>query len=172
MDLAETTSDQRHETESHLPPSIYFPLGVNEIRVLRAVEGSSYPEWRCENLELDKGHAFYAVSYTWGEDFRFQQQSISLSGRDLSVGKNAYDVLEFLQSNNEVNRTIPIWLDAVCIDQTNHLEKLHQIPLMKKVYSQASIVWIFLGKASGPQAGPVARGTLSVLDHPISSLRL
>jgi hypothetical protein len=38
-----------------------------------------------------------------------------------------------------------IWIDAICIDQTNHEEKLNQVRLMGSIYSRASIVYVWMG---------------------------
>ncbi len=38
-----------------------------------------------------------------------------------------------------------IWVDAICIDQANQEEKLHQIPLMRDVYTSAEDVYLWLG---------------------------
>ena len=38
-----------------------------------------------------------------------------------------------------------IWIDAICIDQKNPLEKTTQIPLMGEVYNNAELVLAWLG---------------------------
>jgi hypothetical protein len=40
--------------------------------------------------------------------------------------------------------TLPIWIDALCIDQANASERQHQVLLMHKIYSRAKhvIVWL------------------------------
>lgn len=69
----------------------------------------------------------------------------------LRIRDNLY---RFLQRAKEQVRTSrrPIWIDAVCIDQSNDAEKSVQIPLMSEVYKQAQQVLVWLGdctKAEG-----------------------
>jgi Heterokaryon incompatibility protein (HET)/Ankyrin repeats (3 copies) len=40
-----------------------------------------------------------------------------------------------------------IWIDAICIDQSNDLERGHQVGLMRKIYEAAQCVSIWLGPA-------------------------
>jgi hypothetical protein len=40
-----------------------------------------------------------------------------------------------------------LWIDALCINQEDNLEKVSQIQLMDKIYQQASRVLIYLGEA-------------------------
>ncbi len=39
-----------------------------------------------------------------------------------------------------------IWIDAICIDQSNDEERGHQVRLMRKIYEAAQCVSIWLGK--------------------------
>lgn len=40
---------------------------------------------------------------------------------------------------------MPLWIDAICIDQKNDTEKSYQIANMRHVYSRAKMVIIWLG---------------------------
>lgn len=44
----------------------------------------------------------------------------------------------------ELGQTGPFWIDAICIDQTNLVERAQQVGLMGDIYSKASIVYIYL----------------------------
>ncbi|KAI4953465.1 hypothetical protein J4E91_002312 [Alternaria rosae] len=50
----------------------------------------------------------------------------------------------------------PIWIDALCIDQTNPGEKMGQIREMNLVYQHANKVWIWLGTAQQQERIPAA----------------
>jgi hypothetical protein len=41
-----------------------------------------------------------------------------------------------------------VWVDAICIDQGNHSERNHQVGLMRRIYSAASEVFVYLGEVS------------------------
>ena len=42
-----------------------------------------------------------------------------------------------------------IWIDAICIDQNNVLERNHQVRNMVRIYAQAEHVLIWLREAAG-----------------------
>jgi hypothetical protein len=47
-----------------------------------------------------------------------------------------------------------LWIDAICINQANKDEKAQQIPLKGRIYEEARVVNIWLGK-SDPMTGKV-----------------
>ncbi|KAJ8106822.1 hypothetical protein OPT61_g9288 [Boeremia exigua] len=51
-----------------------------------------------------------------------------------------------------------LWMDAICIDQSNGLERNHQVPLMREIYSKTKRVIVWLGdkKASGKKMTALA----------------
>ena len=62
--------------------------------------------------------------------------------RSLQIGSNLADFLLYLndqrfQSGNAPVQDVFFWVDAICIDQTNDLEKQSQIPLMGEIYDNA-----------------------------------
>jgi hypothetical protein len=83
--------------------------------------------------------AYEALSYTWGDDQ--DPQEITLNGRLHEVYKNLWDALYFLQEDSP--RTM--WIDALCIDQSNIAERNAQVEKMHLIYKQASSVVVFLG---------------------------
>jgi Heterokaryon incompatibility protein (HET) len=61
------------------------------------------------------------------------------------VTENLYDaIMELRPTSGE--RTI--WIDSICIDQTNDQEKSWQVELMGDIYKQATQVYAWLGRAS------------------------
>ncbi|KAK1657553.1 heterokaryon incompatibility protein-domain-containing protein [Colletotrichum godetiae] len=67
---------------------------------------------------------------------------------EYKMTENLSDFLMSLTSRSEERDAhIPlIWIDAICIDQTNPQEKAVQIPLMGEIYAKSSAVYIWLGK--------------------------
>lgn len=43
-------------------------------------------------------------------------------------------------------RTLLIWIDQICINQNDHLERGHQVSIMKRIFSQAKEVIVWLGE--------------------------
>jgi hypothetical protein len=90
----------------------------------------------CRKLE-DKPD-FDAVSYVWGTT----PASISIPCNDGSilVTPTAHHMLGFLRLQKG-----PLWIDALCINQGDEVEKATQIPLMRQIYANASYVVVWMG---------------------------
>lgn len=89
--------------------------------------------------ELTAAPDYDAMSYTWdGQDL---DEDVLFGGRVL---KTALNVKRMLQQRASCLRTTYLWIDAVCINQTDESEKSSQILLMGKIYSQAkrTLVWL------------------------------
>jgi hypothetical protein len=59
-----------------------------------------------------------------------------------------------------------LWIDAICIDQSNTTDKNNQIPLMRHIYSAAQKVHVWLGDAS-----PLEHGALRIMPAVIKKLQ-
>src|SRR6202044_1762370 len=86
---------------------------------------------------------YVAISYCWGDvkdlcDVRVNDYEVQLRG-------HVYTMLRNLYHKYQVTR---LWLDMVCIDQSNTEERNHQVGLMNQIYSQAQEVLIWLGPGS------------------------
>jgi len=94
--------------------------------------------------ESSKGiHLYEALSYVWGS--LNPPRFISIDKHNLRVTENLRKALSHLR-NRSLARII--WIDAVCINQKDNEEKVHQIQLMAKIYGQANRVIVYLGEAT------------------------
>jgi len=83
---------------------------------------------------------------------------ITLNGRQYLVSSTVRDILADLAFHDHPRL---IWIDSICVDQNNDEEKAVQIPLMRPIYQQASVVHICLGHAGGADiAIGLAHGSL------------
>jgi hypothetical protein len=89
---------------------------------------------------------FEALSYEWGDPRK--THSISVQGKRFSVTANLWNALHNVRHQTE---TRALWVDAICIDQTNLDEKSTQVPLMSLIYRRANNVLISLGKHTPPR---------------------
>jgi hypothetical protein len=62
-----------------------------------------------------------------------------------SSPKERVETLKFWRKRRRTHR---LWIDAVCIDQGDNIEKAGQIPLMTEIYSNAQRVLVWLGPAA------------------------
>ncbi|EHK50236.1 hypothetical protein TRIATDRAFT_90562 [Trichoderma atroviride IMI 206040] len=93
-------------------------------------------------VKLADKPAFNALSYVWGTST--EKLSITCNGKQFDVTENLDSALRHLRS--EDNERI-FWIDAICINQKDDLERGYQVSLMKDIYRMASLVVIWLGEA-------------------------
>ncbi|KAH9207480.1 heterokaryon incompatibility protein-domain-containing protein, partial [Leptodontidium sp. 2 PMI_412] len=124
---------------------IYPPLdkSSSKIRLIHLQPRSRNNNIICQLciVDLDADDLKYeALSYEWGETNI--SRSILLNGKEFSVRENLWSALTYLR-HDEVERVL--WIDAICIDQSDKGERNHQVGLMAQVYSRASRVVVWLG---------------------------
>ncbi|KAF4474320.1 Heterokaryon incompatibility protein 6, OR allele [Colletotrichum fructicola Nara gc5] len=81
-----------------------------------------------------------ALSYCWGDD-RLRNM-ITVDGKALFITDSLLDALQNLRRTEE-DRIL--WVDAICIDQSNVEERGHQVGWMGELYRRAEEVLCWLG---------------------------
>lgn len=90
--------------------------------------------------------AFTALSYTWAdEDGDSSRSSAIFLGRHWDMFPVTQNCAAALRRMRLHDRDLMVWVDAICIDQGNHVERNHQVGLMTEVYSCAEQVFVYLG---------------------------
>jgi len=82
---------------------------------------------------------YHALSYTWG--LQTTKQKIYINGAEFEVGMNLWNALKSLRNHKE--RPL-LWIDAICINQTDLPEKNQQLRFMPHIYSRAQMVLVWL----------------------------
>ena len=125
-------------------PYQYRPLELEDsIRLITVLPSfSKENELRCEieHVRLSRNPQYEALSYTWGD--QTDLYPIQCNGYTLKVGKNLFGAL--LGLRNRLTKRV-LWADAICINQADIPEKNRQVAMMGRVYSEATIVRIWLG---------------------------
>ncbi|KAJ4991777.1 ankyrin and HET domain-containing protein [Stagonosporopsis vannaccii] len=103
--------------------------------------------------------AYEALSYAWGEPLL--DKSVQLGGNQFAVTSN---LLSILRAIRYADKSRIIWVDAICIDQHNVLERSHQVSRMNDIYSKASNVIVWLGEPRSDAA--LAFDFLQEFGHP------
>jgi len=93
-----------------------------------------------------KAEHFRALSYEWGPPAL--QHIISVNGYALSIRENLYHFLQTVQRDSAFCRDTVLFIDQICIDQSNVEERNHQVSQMATIYSSAQQVVIWLGRES------------------------
>ncbi|KAI3326827.1 HET-domain-containing protein [Xylariaceae sp. AK1471] len=138
---------------------IYQPLKESdEIRIISLLPHGGDPDapiqCRFEHVELAQRPKYEALSYTWGDQSIQHPIVVDVAGRTVDVGQNCLFALRSLRLADAPRR---LWIDALCINQTDIAEKSKQIPIIGHVYQSATQTIIFL-QYNGPDRAFHGRG--------------
>jgi hypothetical protein len=90
-------------------------------------------------MSFNEDLVYEALSYAWGDNAK--THSISLGGHEFGVTANLYIGLSSLRQTDEDRY---IWIDAVCINQDDILERNQEVLRMFNIYSRATRVIVSL----------------------------
>ncbi len=88
------------------------------------------------------GTPYEALSYVWGD--ANDRETSFLNGVLFKVTRNLYSALRHLRY---ADRSRTLWIDAICINQGNVLERNHQVASMGSIYENCRRVILWLGDA-------------------------
>jgi hypothetical protein len=126
---------------------------------LRCNEMLEKPNCTLRSYPIDGPHPTYiALSYTWGQDVRYDD--IIVNGIYFPVGRNLWSFLNQMRFSNNF---ATFWIDAICIDQSQVFERNHQVQMMRKIYSQADSVSIWLGEEDSPGSSDSSDSAIETL---------
>ncbi|KAK4451249.1 heterokaryon incompatibility protein-domain-containing protein [Podospora aff. communis PSN243] len=141
--------DRPNQTHSYVYPR---RLQHNEIRLAHLSPSPFHnaPLHISLATYLDDDYPDYeAVSYTWGDDTGDSNPSVPAYIGPffdiLLLTRNCAAMLLYAR-RPDVQR--PLWVDAICINQTDILEKEVQIPKMASIYKQCLRVLVYLGESA------------------------
>jgi len=120
-----------------------------EIRILylsSSPDPESEIECRLVHYHLEENPQFMAISYVWGE--AETMRSILLDGVRVEIRQNLFQILQTDRYSETSTAETRFWVDALCINQDDDLEKGSQVALMESIYSQAEVVLAYLGGPS------------------------
>ncbi|KAM3415986.1 hypothetical protein BST61_g9475 [Cercospora zeina] len=133
------------------PPPMTDP--ASQIRLLWIHAGEKDEEIRCtvSIWNLKDAPEFRAISYTWGSPGL--KASVSVTAITPSSGRNALDLVVEVRENARYalwqarlhHPDSYIWIDSLCINQTDLQEKSAQVAMMAKIYASALAVLACIG---------------------------
>lgn len=110
-------------------------------------------------VSIEDAPPYEALSYTWGKPTDESRDYIWLQGHPLPIKPNLEDALRSLRLPTQVRR---LWIDALCIDQSDLDERSRQVQYMRLVYKHAARVVVWLGlKTSGTKEAFLAAERLA-----------
>lgn len=97
---------------------------------------------------LDDLPEYAALSYVWGD--KNTTKAILLGDHEFHVTENLESALRHFIMNRKThdNESVALWVDAICIDQSNVSERTHQVSQMDMIYKEASWTIIWLGPST------------------------
>src|SRR3984957_3484101 len=138
----------------------YQQLKLNEIRLL---ELHDLPDKlrlirRIFSVSRAECPPYTAISYTWGASERLPPETIVCDDPDsyINVTKNLESALRSVvrsrasgssttSQDEDEDRGLFVWVDAISINQTDAEEKNRQVGMMHEIYQRATDVHIWLG---------------------------
>ena len=158
VSMEETTSAlSQNGAQWQLPPPVpssstqtyrYSPLKhEHDIRLLYLLPGSNEAPLSCSLriVSLSEIPDYEAVSYTWGEPIFSASIECSSKGH-LPITENLSKALFHLRL---ANRSRVLWIDAICINQQDPVERSHQVTLLRNTFQRAKNVVVWLGEDTG-----------------------
>jgi Heterokaryon incompatibility protein (HET) len=125
----------------------YEPLKYHDsIRVLNLLPAETGELLQCQLCDIRMGENphYEALSYTWGNP-AFSKH-IDVIGRQLKhrifITENLFAALQAYRRQDTAR---VLWIDAICINQTDNDEKNQQVALMASIYKSAEHVLAWLG---------------------------
>lgn len=151
LDLAPTHDGSLHFRVLEVHPASSM---IDHIISCTLLESSLRPlsmEDSLEDISLKPQHLYHTISYAWG-DASIKSQ-VRVNGQLLEVGRNSEQALKSIQLKH-YSRIV--WIDAICIDQTNLDEKAHQVAAMAELYRHGERNLVYLGEDNGSVASALS----------------
>lgn len=134
-------------------PLTYQALNTSEhqVRLVHIYPGTTDGMVVCtiETVSLKDKPSYEALSYEWGNPGT-NTPRIKINGSLVSVRDNLWWALYHLR---QIDNVRAVWIDALCINQDDILERNHQVAQMKDIYSQAVRVVVWIGQEQTLEKG-------------------
>ncbi|RBR26180.1 uncharacterized protein FIESC28_00963 [Fusarium coffeatum] len=143
----------------NIQPIPYQPLKSDAIRLLHVHPGTSNSiSVDIHTVETSANQTFWALSYVWGA--RENPAVILLNGQPFSITRNLYNALIEYRRHTFENGTEEkalIWVDAICINQNDNVEKSVQVPRMSDIYGKCQHVLAWLGPVENKDEDTISK---------------
>ncbi|CAN9179355.1 unnamed protein product [Alternaria sp. RS040] len=128
----------KHQPLDHSKPSIRL------VHLLSTL--SPRNQIQCSITHATVGAKYTCLSYRWGDPS--PSQDVLIDGKVFTVRQNLFEFLVTAREKAASDACAslgPFWIDALCIDQSDVLERNHQVRQMGTIYKNAVEVYVWLG---------------------------
>ncbi|KAI0553521.1 heterokaryon incompatibility protein-domain-containing protein [Xylaria curta] len=117
--------------------------GEDSIRILRLLPGRAGDpiQVQIQHASLSTEQEYMAVSYAWGN--RMALRTIICEGKRIQIPINLCRALTYMR---HPLHPIHLWVDAICINQKDEVEKSRQVRRMRNIFMKAKKVTVWLGQ--------------------------
>lgn len=147
---------RRHDVSADPGPYSSIDSSKDEIRIIHLLPGEFGDTINIElvpvSLSSDPPPQYDALSYVWGREPC--QTPALVNGKPITITSNLDNALRYFRDKHDEKT---LWVDAVCINQADNVEKGPQVQMMGQIYSKAARVLVWLG--------PAADGSDELLEH-------
>lgn len=138
---------------------------IRLIELLPARDLSDSVRCHIYHASLADGAAYEALSYTWGEPTA--TMPIHLEDELHHITINLECALRYLRHED---RPRIVWIDALCINQQDTLERNQQVTHMREIYEGAKQVLVWLGEGDAKAAFDWMSGKVAALADPLREI--
>ncbi|KAK8097422.1 heterokaryon incompatibility protein-domain-containing protein [Apiospora sp. TS-2023a] len=137
-------------------------LADDEFRLLILLPGDFNEPLRCDlsTSNLTNHPPYEALSYVWGSNA--DTVEIEVASKRLAITRSVEAMLYRLRQPFNP-RTL--WIDQLCIDQSNQLEKTSQVQKMRLIYSRCEHVLVWLGHIADEIRREDAENALALIEY-------
>ena len=125
----------------------YRSIANNEIRLLKVLPRAGAEDktlrFSLRHFARQRAPQYEAISYTWGKETT--TELIWVDDEKFFIRSNLWECLYFLTIRNDRPY---LWVDAICINQSDMAEKSRQVSRMGETFSSAKRVCAWLGAAT------------------------
>ncbi|EIT77382.1 hypothetical protein AO1008_11746 [Aspergillus oryzae 100-8] len=136
-------SGQRSTVKSNV--YVWKPLKepARQIRLLHLLPGTGIEDLRGDLMiaAITDRVKYDAISYTWGS--ALQPFTLHTTERNIPITTSLYVALMRMRKHKEA---IWLWVDAICINQKDDIEKAAQISMMPDIFRSATRVYAWIGE--------------------------
>ena len=129
--------------EEDIPCHVYSRIEPDEFRVIRIVGVQPQLKFSLQTFSIYEAPAYEALSYAWGNSPELEDSVCN--GARFRISHTLGQALRGIHAHSGGGW---IWVDAICINQSDAEEKAHQVAGMGELYSCADQVLIWLGDAT------------------------
>ncbi len=169
--MAATTLRSSTNSAAFEYKQVMLPSAATHIRLVQlfcypaSSSGGSYDaplKCRMFSAPLERPPPFVALSYTWGDNKEERRLDVCAGGDaqgpdsdpssatsfgHLAINPSLDESLRHIRKAQQ-SESVTLWVDQICIDQRNTLEKTAQVAAMGTIYGRAAQVLVWLGPST------------------------